>query len=246
MPGPAHKREKMSEPDKNRTSVPEEEQEDGKKNRGKKALMAAVALVASASVSIAGFFSEPAALLDRDIKIPSAQVDVIVDDDDDEGDENDEKEQKEGFAEKARALILRIPFAIRSTVGVAMWTLGWVIIKLASVLWIGVLSPILGFILKSLLTFLILAAVIGAIIKLLFPWLRWRDIFNWRNLAFLFALSVLLNLCDLILPMVWKDYTRVKNLVTFLLYAAVSLTVIIAASIRINRWKDRLAMLMTG
>ena len=236
----------MTEPEKNITAEEEEILEPEKKKKGRKAAMALVALVASASVSIAGFFSEPAALLDRDIKIPSAQVDVIVDDDDDEGDENEEKEQKEGFAEKARALILRIPFAIRSTVGVAMWGLGWVIIRLVSVLWIGVLSPILGFLLRSLLTFLILAAVIGAIIKLLFPWLRWRDIFNWRNLVFLFALSVLLNLCDLILPMFWKDYTRVKNLVTFFLYAAVSLTVIITASVRINRWKDRLAMLTSG
>ena len=236
----------MTEPEKNITAEEEEIREPEKKKKGRKAAMALVALVASASVSIAGFFSEPAALLDRDIKIPSAQVDVIVDDDDDEGDENEEKEKKEGFAEKARALILRIPFAIRSTVGVAMWALGWVIIKLASVLWIGVLSPILGFLLRSLLTFLILAAVIGAIIKLLFPWLRWRDIFNWKNLVFLFALSVLMNLCDLILPMIWKDYTRVKNLVTFFLYAAVSLTVIITASVRINRWKDRLAMLTSG
>lgn len=234
----------MNETDKNITAEQEEAQEGGKK-RGKKAAMALVALVASASVSIAGFFSEPAALLDRDIKIPSAQVDVIVDDDDDEGDENDENEQKEGFAEKARAFILRIPFAIRSTVGVAMWGLGWVIIRIVSFLWVGVLSPILGFILKSLLTFLILAAVVGGILKLLFPWLRWRDIFNKRNIIFLLVMSLLLNLCDLILPRIWDDYTRLKKLVTFILYAAVSLTAIIAGSIRIRRWKDRLEMLVS-
>ena len=237
----------MIDSDKNRINAENDETEqEPPKKKGRKAAMALAALVASASVSIAGFFSEPAALLDRDIKIPSAQVDVIVDDDDDEGDENDEKENDEGFAEKARAFILRIPFAVRSTVGLAMWGIGWVIIRIVSLLWIGVLSPMLGFILRTILTFLILAAVIGGIIKLLFPWLRWRDIFSRRNLMLLLAVSLLLNLCDLILPVFWDGYARAKKLVTFILYAVVSLTVIVAASVRISRWKERLQMLTTG
>lgn len=237
----------MIDSDKNRTNPEEEElEQEPPKKKGRKAAMALAALVASASVSIAGFFSEPAALLERDIKIPSAQVDVIVDDDDDEGDENDEQEKDEGFAEKARAFILRIPFAVRSTVGLAMWGIGWVIIRIVSLLWIGVLSPLLGFILRTILTFLILAAVIGGIIKLLFPWLRWRDIFSRRNLMLLLAVSLLLNLCDLILPVFWDGYARAKKLVTFILYAVVSLTVIVAASVRISRWKERLQMLTTG
>ena len=168
------------------------------KKRGTKALMGLVALVASASVALAGFFSEPAALLDRDIKIPSPQVDVMVDDDDDEGDENQQNEEETSFREKAKSFILRIPWAIRSTVGVAMWSLGWVILKVLSVLWLGVLSPIVSFLLKCLLTFVLFAVLIAGVLKLLFPWLKLSDIFNKRNIIFLIIVSVLVNLCDLV------------------------------------------------
>lgn len=229
--------------EEDRVKVQETNDTLSKKKKGRKALMALVAVIASASVSLAGFFSEPAALLDREIRIPSAQVDVIVDDDDDEGDENDEKDDKQGFSEKARAFILRIPFVIRGTVGIAMWSLGWMIIKLATVLWIGVLSPVIGFLLRTLLTFLIISVVIAAVLKLLFPWLRFRDIFNWKNIIFLLVTSILLNLCDIVLPLVWDGYRRVRNTVLFLLYMAVTLMAVISASSRIRRLKDAVTAL---
>ena len=229
--------------EEDRVKVQETNEAPPEKKKGRKALMALVAVIASASVSLAGFFSEPAALLDRDIKIPSAQVNVIVDDDDDEGDENEEKENKKGFSEKARAFILRIPLVIRGTAGVAMWALGWVIIRLATVLWIGILSPIVGFLLRTLLTFLILAAVIAAVLKLLFPWLRFKDILNKRNIIFLLVMSVFLNLLDTVLPFVWDDYRKVRNMVLFLFYMSVTITAVISASSRIRKLKDAVAVL---
>ena len=227
--------------------LPEERETDGSeedgKKLGRKIAMGLVALIASASVALAGFFSEPAALLDREIKIPSPQVDVLVDDDDDEGDENEENEKNEGFSEKTKAMILRIPIAVRGTVGIVMWTLGWVLIKLATLLWVGVLSPLLGFLLHVLLTFAILAAVVAGVLKLLFPWLRLRDIFNKKNIIFLLIVSVLLNLCDLILPLVWKDYTRIRDTVLFILYFALSVVIIIAAVSKIRKLKTALTVL---
>ena len=204
------------------------EEESRWKEHGRKALMGFVALVASASVALAGFFSEPAALLDRDIRIPSPSVDVMVDDDDDEGEENGQNEEETSFSEKARSFILRIPWVIRSTVGIAMWSFGWLILKMLSLLWIGLLSPLLSFLIKCLLTFLLFAAVIAAVLKLLFPWLRLRDIFNMKNLIFLIVVSVLINLCDAVLPLVWEEYSKVKTTVTFCLYAAVSVIVTVA------------------
>ena len=229
--------------EEDRVKVQEINEAPPEKKKGRKALMALVAVIASASVSLAGFFSEPAALLDRDIKIPSAQVNVIVDDDDDEGDENEEKENKQGFSEKARAFILRIPLVIRGTVGVVMWALGWVIIRLAMILWIGILSPALGFLLRTLLTFLILAAVVAAVLKLLFPWLRFKDILSKRNIIFLLVMSVLLNVFDTVLPFVWDGYKTVRNTVLFLFYMFVTITAVISASSRIRKLKDAVAVL---
>ncbi|MBQ2658036.1 MAG: hypothetical protein IJF87_05655 [Erysipelotrichaceae bacterium] len=207
------------------------------KKRGTKALMGLVALVASASVALAGFFSEPAALLDRDIKIPSPQVDVMVDDDDDEGDENQQNEEETSFREKAKSFILRIPWAIRSTVGVAMWSLGWVILKVLSVLWLGVLSPIVSFLLKCLLTFVLFAVLIAGVLKLLFPWLKLSDIFNKRNIIFLIIVSVLVNLCDLVLPHFWDNYRNVRNIVVFSVYVLVTLIIVVAVTIQVRKWK---------
>lgn len=220
--------------------IPEEDEateEDKWKRRGRKVLMGFVAVVASASVALAGFFSEPAALLDRDIRIPSPQIDVMVDDDDDEGEENGQNEEEVSFKEKARSFILRIPWAIRSTVGVAMWTLGWLILKMLSILWLGVISPLLGFLLKCLLTFALFAVLVAAVLKLLFPWLSLRDIFNKRNIIFLVIVSILINLCDLVLPHFWDGYQQVKNTVTFCLYAAVTLVIAVAVIIRVRKWK---------
>ncbi len=200
------------------------------KKRGTKALMGLVALVASASVALAGFFSEPAALLDRDIRIPSPQVDVMVYDDDDEGDENQQNKEETSFREKAKSFILRIPWAIRSTVGVAMWSLGWVILKMLSLVWVGVLSPLVGFLVKCLLTILLFAAVITVVLKLLFPWLKLKDIFNKKNLLFLIGISILLNLCDVILPMFWDEYKNVRNIVMLCLYLVISVTVAVAVA----------------
>lgn len=222
------------------SSFPENEAiEENKrwKKRGTKALMGLVALVASASVALAGFFSEPAALLDRDIKIPSPQVDVMVDDDDDEGDENQQNEEETSFREKAKSFILRIPWAIRSTVGVAMWSLGWVILKVLSVLWLGVLSPIVSFLLKCLLTFVLFAVLIAGVLKLLFPWLKLSDIFNKRNIIFLIIVSVLVNLCDLVLPRFWDNYRNVRNIVVFSVYVLVTLIIVVAVTIQVRKWK---------
>lgn len=216
------------------------------KKFGKRILMAFIAIVASASVSLAGFFSEPAALLDREIKIPSAQVDVLVDDDDDEGDENEDRENKESFSEKARSLILRIPLAIRSTIGLAMWCIGWVLIKLVAILWIGVLAPLLTFLLRTILSFLIFAAVIAAVLKLLFPWLKLRDIFCRKNLILLLIISILFNLLDMMLPLVWDGYTSVRNTVLFVLYLTVSAAVLTFAVSRIRKIRKKLSMLMYG
>ena len=205
--------------------------EDGRwKKRGQKALMGFVAVVASASVALAGFFSEPAALLDRDIRIPSPSVDVMVDDDDDEGEETGQNEEEVSFKEKARSFILRIPWAIRSTVGVAMWSFGWLILKTLSLLWFGVLSPILGFLLKCLLTFILFAAMVASVLKLLFPWLSLKDIFNKKNLLFLLIVSVVINLCDVILPGLWDGYSNVRNIVIFSLFSVATLAVIIAVT----------------
>ena len=204
--------------------------------RGTKALMGFVALVASASVALAGFFSEPAALLDRNIRIPSPQVDVMVDDDDDEGNENGQNEEEVSFSEKARSFILRIPWVIRSTVGIAMWSLGWFILKVLSVLWLGVLSPLLGFLLRCFLTFAFLALLIAGVLKLLFPWLSLKDIFNKRNIVFLVAVSVLINLCDLVLPHFFSEYQQLRNLILFCLYAAVTVAILVAVNRIKKRW----------
>ncbi len=237
----ARTEEKKMEENSVKTEYPEEETAVSEKKKGNRFLMAVVAVVASASVSLAGFFSEPAALLDRDIRIPSAQVDVIVDDNDDEGEENEEQQKKEGFSEKVKDLILRIPFAVRSTVGMVLWGIGWVLIKLVTLLWVGVLSPVLAFLLRSLLTFLILAALTAAVLKLLFPWLRLKDIFCKKNIIFLFAVSVLMNLMDLILPLFWDKYETVRNTVLFIFFTAATAAVVIAASKRIRQLKSLLA-----
>lgn len=197
----------------------------------RKVVMGGVAVVTSLSVLVGGLFHSPEALLAEEQ--PLEPVAVVQNDDDDldgpggDGDkpvedagketeqEEEEERAREGVGVRAglRQKILQLPYAVRLLVILPLWALGFGIITLATALWSGVLSPVLGKLLGWVLLLAAMAAAFVLAAKTVFPDLKVKDLLKKRNLFGLLIAAGLLALADIVLPLFWADYPRIEAIV---------------------------------
>ena len=214
----------MSAEEKEKLSAEEKARETKRK-----VLMGGVAVVTSLSVLVGGLFHSPEALLAEEQ--PLEPVAVVQNDDDDldgpggdgdgpdqaaedETEQEDESSQAEsGVRAGLRQKILQLPYVVRLLVILPLWALGFGIITVATALWSGVLSPILGKILGWVLLLAALAAAFVLAAKTVFPDLKIKDLLKKRNLLGLLIAAGVLALADIVLPLFWADYARIETIV---------------------------------
>lgn len=166
----------------------------------------------AASVLLGSLFSSPGELAQNG-GLPSSPPPAVVQtfeadpvyDNYTTAEEPAEAEEKRGRRDRLRALILRMPLALRITVLMPMWAAGYAVIWAFSLL-AGALSlPVAGTVLK----FIIGAAVVFGLIllaeKLLFPEVRMRDLLSRRNLTALLVTAGVIAAAGALGGHIWKE-----------------------------------------
>lgn len=151
----------------------------------KRAAATAAAVIAAAGTVLGGSFDSPADLLDDDEDMLSASpiVEYALNDDGaaDDGDDAEEADERSRRG-RVRRVVKSMPVGVRAVVGVPLWCVGWLIITLVSGLWGAVLSPVLGTVLKWVLAAGIMLAVLLAMLKIVFPDMPIKKIFNKKSI----------------------------------------------------------------
>lgn len=151
----------------------------------KRAAATAAAVIAAAGTVIGGSFDSPTDLLDDDEDMLSASpiVEYALNDDGaaDDGDDAEEADERSRRG-RVRRFVKSMPVGVRAVVGVPLWCVGWLIITLVSGLWGAVLSPVLGTVLKWVLAAGIMLAVLLGMLKIVFPDMPIKKIFNKKSI----------------------------------------------------------------
>lgn len=108
-----------------------------------------------------------------------------------------------------RGVFFQQPSVVRGIVLLPFWAAGKALLSLLSLLFTA-LSPVLQLLLGILLNAALLFGLFALLLKLLFPNLRWRDLFTKRNILLLAIGSLLLSVADTILRAYWPDYRPIS------------------------------------
>ena len=177
----------------------------GKKDsRKKKIKLGILAGLTSASVLLAGTFDSPKDVLDGHLDDPEP----LREEYDQPIDNSLAYHVRTGF----RNFIYMIPVRIRAILCIPLWFAGNGVLFLLELIYRGILTPMGNLIVSFLLQNLVLLAVIAAAVKLLFPDLPWSKIFNKKTIITVFIGSLIMSVCDLIMPMIWDRYRLYRTL----------------------------------
>ena len=176
--------------------------------------MAALAAgVASLGFMVASAFSSPTDILEgvRDSEDDENNITII----------NVSKEIK-----KKGSILEKIPFLIRALVGIPLWFLGTLLIKLVTGVVKLVLAPIISFVLAWLFVFLMLLCVILLCLKLLFPNTPIKEFINKNFLITVAICSLAIKAIDLFMNKIVSSYNNYRFLVIFIL-GLISISIVI-------------------
>lgn len=208
---------------------------DEKSKKRKKKIAGVIAGVTTASVLLGRTFNSPKDLLE-----------TLENDTDPIFEEYREVDLEErhpwlgmSFRQTARNVVYKIPVKLRMVFCVPLWYLGNALLFTADFLAAKLLTPLAHLVLSFLLQTLLLMAVIGICIKILFPNLPWRKIFSKKTVLFVFFGSLLISICDVILPKIWDQYAAYRRLSKFILGSLVIL-LIMKPFLR-KKWKERIS-----
>ena len=168
-----------------------------------------IAGIASLSVLLGGVFDSSGEIL-KDSS--GTEKDAISSIGELAGNDIQAKTVSQSMRRAVKNLVYTIPVRIRAVLFVPLWFLGSAILWTFDLAVGAMIAPaarlILGFILQALLLF----AVIGLCIKILFPDLPWSKIFSKKLFLSVFAGSIFMSLCDIIIPHFWQDYKLYRNI----------------------------------
>ena len=179
------------------------------KKAGKKALAVCAGVVATCSMALGSLASSPDELFSG---VPSAAVVAVQssNETDSSGSAKRTESKKESrFRSWLRGVFFSQPSVVRGIVLLPFWAVGKVLLTLFSLLFTA-LSPFMQMILGVLLNAALLFGLFAILLKLLFPNLRWRDIFTKRNILLLAIGSMLLSAMDTVLRAYWEDYRPIS------------------------------------
>ncbi|MBQ9030538.1 MAG: hypothetical protein IJ106_03680 [Parasporobacterium sp.] len=208
-----------------RRKLTDRKQSGEKSTLRKRLARGGAASVLGLSITVAGLFGTPEELIRQQTinQLHDPMAVELVLDEEDPGSEEDSRKKMEtepagkGFfrrlADAAKKLVLKVPAPVRAVVGVPLWAIGYGIIHLLSGLYTLVLSPVLSHILGFVLLAAALIAVFAVTMKSILPHMPLKKILSKRNLIFLLIGAAILKLLDLLLPLIWTNYTRYKYLI---------------------------------
>ena len=201
-----------------------------KKKAGRKAAGAAVAFTAAVGVFISSLFGSPNDLLiDPSAGKPAIVMDISTGDENEEEQEsNEENEVKPGFFARIRMAIYKLPLFVRVAIGLPLWALGWLVTQAFSALWKLFLAPAA----ERILTFLIMAAVLLAVMtvlqKLIFPDLPLREILSKPNILIVLIGILAFCILNFVLDRADTGFSDHEGLIRFL----EGLTILLAVTLR--------------
>ena len=165
----------------------------------KKLAAASTAAVTAGALVVGGLFAEPAELLEPEAAEGLVETAVMEED----GDEL--SEERRGPRQRLRDRILALPLLLRAGVFLPLWALGWGLSQLLPLLAqpLGVGAALLG------------SAAAAA--KLIRPELPLKAFFSRRSIGLLLLMMGLLWGADVLLPLVWENYDRFRQLLWALL-----------------------------
>ncbi|MBQ5568314.1 MAG: hypothetical protein IIT41_03615 [Oscillospiraceae bacterium] len=201
---------------------------------------AAAAVVAAASVAVAGAFSSPAAILDDEDK-PSAYVERAEAEESSpesspDDTEDEEEKKKPGLKATIRNKLLSLPLAVRALLLVPMWAIGTGIIFLLGGLW-SVLSPALGKVLGAVALAALVYGIIALGLKALFPNMPIKKLINRKTLPAVCIAGAVAAALDVILPLLFADYSNIRSVVQTVLMTVVAGIAIVSLSAIFSRRK---------
>jgi hypothetical protein len=176
---------------------------------GKKTLAVCAGVVAACSMALGSLVSMPDELFSGVPPVTSVAAQSASEESPAKPVEKDESKKQSRFRNWLRSVFFCQPSVVRGLLLLPFWALGKVLLTLFSLLFTA-LSPILQIILGVLLNAALLFGLFALLLKLLFPNLRWRDIFTKRNILMLAIGSVLLSAMDTVLRAYWEDYRPIS------------------------------------
>lgn len=208
----------------------------------KRAAATAAAVIAAAGTVLGGSFDSPADLLEDDDELFSASpiVEYALNDDDaaDDGDDAEEADERSRRG-RVRRIVKSMPVGVRAVVGVPLWCVGWLIITLVSGLWGAVLSPVLGTVLKWVLAAGIMLAVLLAMLKIAFPDMPIKKIFNKKSILTALIGIAAIGVLDAALRFFLPEQKTAAELLRFFGTMAVfTLSAIPLISAEVNRRRE--------
>lgn len=169
------------------------------KTKKKNFIASVLASLAGIGILLASAFNSPDEIINDDLNENKAVVKSEI-----------KNKQKLSFID-------RIPLFLKAIVGVPLWILGNLLLKLIDKLAKLTLLPFLKFLLIWFLLFLIILIIIVLCIKLLFPEIPFRKIINKRLILNVAIGTFIISILNILLPFIWKEYLDYKYTVTFVL-----------------------------
>jgi hypothetical protein len=205
------------------------------KKRKKKIAAGMIAGVTSASVLLGSTFDSPQDLLDN----PDEKTEPVRDQIQETLNEKQPARFGASLRRSIRNIIYKIPVRLRMLLCVPMWYLGNALLFAADLLTATLLTPIARFAFGFLLQTLLLMGVIGICIKVLFPDLPWKKIFNKKTILSAIIGSIIMSICDAVVPLFWDRY-RVYRRLSKLILGSVVILLILKPFLK-KKWKERIS-----
>lgn len=177
---------------------------------GRKALAVCAGVVAACSLALGSLASTPDELFSG---VPPVAPVVAAQSADEPCPAKPAKNAESKKQSRIRLWLNRVffsqPSVVRGIVLLPFWALGKALLTMLSLLF-SALSPVLQILLGVLLNAVLLFGLFALLLKLLFPHLRWRDLFTKRNILLLAIGSLLLSAADAVLRAYWEDYRPIS------------------------------------
>ena len=164
-----------------------------------------LAVLTSASVLVGTTFDSPEDILNKYDK----PIKPLVEDADKQ--ESVDKKTDNHSKDYFKNIIYKIPLNIRLYIFVPLWFLGTGIIYAFEIL-LKIIEPLTHILIGSVIHFLLLLGIVGICVKLLFPNLPLSKIFNKKTLLLIILGSIILSLCDLIMPIFLDKYRMYRTI----------------------------------
>jgi uncharacterized BrkB/YihY/UPF0761 family membrane protein len=120
---------------------------------------------------------------------------------------------------------------------IPLWYLGTSILLLIEILTKAVLTPIGNWLLFFLIQTLLIITVIITSMKILYPVMPLKKIVNKRTMIGALIASILITICDIIIPLYWAKYSLYKKL-TKVTLGLVAIAFIMKPHL-VDKWKNR-------